>query len=203
MNEKGCLVRGCLFFSFVLFVFAAFFGWGVYSTYKELYALTSDVPVTVPASVGYNADDVKRRYETFASALEAHQPATLRLSADDLNALVATNPDFAELKQRVYFSIEGNKLSAQVSVKLDAVNALRGRWFNGLVTFEPKMERGRLSVIPTSIKAGKLETPTGVLKALQAFSWTDLFVTDPQALSAMTAIQSIRVESDAVVIDAK
>lgn len=200
-QSGGCLVRGCLFFSVVLFVFVGFFFWGAYSTYKNLYALTSDKPVAVPVYQGGDATEAKQRVDRFVQDLDAGKAATLTLSADDLNALVAYDGGFAAMKNRIFFAMEGSALSAQVSAPLDGVRGMQGRWLNATVVFEPKIENRMLSLIPKSIKAGGLEAPSPVLMALQAFPWSNILVPNPNAEEAFSKMKSLRVENGRLVIE--
>ncbi|PAW79874.1 MAG: hypothetical protein B9S32_00680 [Verrucomicrobia bacterium Tous-C9LFEB] len=201
-ESGGCLVRGCLFFSVVLFVFVGFCGWGAYSTYKNLYALTSDAPVAIPVYEGTAGPAVQTRLNAFAEALEAKKSATLRLDVDDMNALVLFDPAFGLLKNRVYFGVEKDCLTAQMSVPLDQMRGLQGRWFNGKITFLPKMENGHLSLIPILIQAGDREAPMGVIKALQAFPWSNIFIPNPKTEELFSGIKAIRVEKNELVIEA-
>ncbi len=141
----GCFARGCLIlciFAIVL-AFACFAGmyWGLHRHSAILYGLywlnkahaIADAPASVPQFTPSDAQiqSVHERCEDFEQKARAGQPAELELTADDLNTLIATNPD---ARGKIFASIDGNGLRFQASVPLEGFIGRPGYYFNGDIT---------------------------------------------------------------------
>jgi len=145
----GCLARGCLIllvFAIVLAI-ACFAGmyWGLHRHSALFYGSywlaktrsIAEAPAPVPE---FSASDqqiqrVRERWQDFEQKTRAGQPAEIELSADDINALIATSED---VRQKVFASIDGNQLRLQVSLPIGEVLGRPGYYFNGDVVIELK-----------------------------------------------------------------
>ncbi len=145
----GCFARGCLIllvFAIVLAI-ACFAGmyWGFQrhsAVVHGIYWLAkthsiAEAPAPVPE---FTASDeqihaVRERWQDFEQKTRAGQPAEIELSADDINALIASN---REARGKVSVSIEGNQLRFQASVPLGEFLGRPGYYFNGDITVEFK-----------------------------------------------------------------
>ena len=97
----------------------------------------ADAPVPVPE---FSASDsqiqsVRERWQDFEQKARASQPAEIELTADDINTLIAKNPDMGG---KVFVSIEGNQLRLQTSDPLGEFLGRPGYYFNGDITVEFK-----------------------------------------------------------------
>ena len=145
----GCFARGCL----VLLIFAvvlAIAGFaGLYSGLQRNSALfygsywlaktrsLAEAAMPVPL---FNASEqqiqaVQERWQDFEQKTRAGQAAEIELTADDINALIATSED---ARGKVFASIDGNQLRLQVSVPIGAFLGRAGYYFNGDVIIEPE-----------------------------------------------------------------
>ena len=145
----GCFARGCLIllvFAIVLAI-ACFAGmyWGLHRHSALFYGSywlaktrsIAEAPAPVPE---FSASDqqiqrVRERWQDFEQKTRAGQPAEIELSADDINALIATSED---VRQKVFASIDGNQLRLQVSLPIGGVLGRPGYYFNGDVVIELK-----------------------------------------------------------------
>ena len=145
----GCLARGCLIllvFAIVLAI-ACFAGmyWGLHRHSALFYGSywlaktrsIAEAPAPVPE---FSASDqqiqrVRERWQDFEQKTRAGQPAEIELSADDINALIATSED---VRQKVFASIDGNQLRLQASLPIRGVLGRPGYYFNGDVVIELK-----------------------------------------------------------------
>jgi hypothetical protein len=145
----GCFARGCLIllvFAIVLAI-ACFAGmyWGLHR-YSALFygsywlAKTrsiAEAPTPVPE---FSASDqqiqrARERWQDFEQKTRAGQPAEIELSADDINALIATSDD---VHGKVFVSIDGNKLRLVASLPIGGVLGKPGYYFTGDVIIELK-----------------------------------------------------------------
>src|SRR5207342_1952938 len=86
----------------------------------------------------FNASDqqvqrVQERWQDFEQKTRAGQAAEIELSADDINALIATSED---ARGKVFVSIDGNQLRLQASVPIGGFLGRPGYYFNGDVVTE-------------------------------------------------------------------
>ena len=147
-KDLGCFARGCLIlliFAIVLAI-AGFGGlyWGLHRNSAMFYGSywlaktrsLAQAPTPVPE---FNASDqqiqlVQERWQDFEQKTRAGQRAEIELSADDINALIATNDG---LRGKVFASIEDNRLRLQASLPIGGVLGRPGYYFNGDVIIEP------------------------------------------------------------------
>ena len=145
----GCFGRGCLILLVFLIVLAiaCFAGvyWGLHRHSALFYgnywlAKTRSIakaPTPVPE---FNASNqqiqlVQERWQDFEQKTRAGQPAEIELSADDINALIATSDD---VRGKVFASIDGDQLRLQASLRIGGVLGRPGYYFNGDVIIELK-----------------------------------------------------------------
>ena len=145
----GCFARGCLtllIFAIVLAI-AGFAGlyWGLHRNSALFYGSywlaktrsLAQAPTPVPV---FNASEqqiqlVQERWEDFEQKTRAGQAAEIELSADDINALIATSED---VRGKVFVSIDRNLLRLQLSVPIGEFLGRPGYYFNGDVVIELK-----------------------------------------------------------------
>jgi hypothetical protein len=143
----GCFARGCLtllIFAIVLAI-AGFAGmyWGLHRHSALFYGSywlaktrsIAEAPTPVPE---FNASDqqierVRERWQDFEQKARAGQAAEIELSADDINALIATTEG---VRGKVFASIDGDQLRLQASVPIGGLLRRPGYYFNGEVVVE-------------------------------------------------------------------
>lgn len=132
----GCFAKGCLIlvvFGIVLFI--AFIG-GTFLAMR--YLRTQYFPKTsveVPASTATEQDQQQAatKWREFERRARAHQPARVELTADEINALIASEP---MLRGKAHVSIEGDAAHLKVSIPLTQVRWLTGHYINGECTVQ-------------------------------------------------------------------
>ena len=143
----GCFGRGCLIllvFAIVLAI-ACFAGiyWGLHRHSALFYgsywlAKTRSIAEASTPVPEFNASDqqiqlVQERWQDFEQKTRAGQSAEIELSADDINALIATSDD---LRGKVFVSIDRDQLRLQASVPIGGIFGRPGYYFNGDVIIE-------------------------------------------------------------------
>ena len=145
----GCFGRGCLILLafLIVLVIACFAGvyWGLHRHSALFYgnywlAKTRSIAEAPTAVPGFNASNqqiqlVQERWQDFEQKTRAGQPAEIELSADDINALIATSD---EVRGKVFASIDGNQLRLLASLPIGGVLGRPGYYFNGDVIIELK-----------------------------------------------------------------
>lgn len=143
----GCFARGCLIllvFAIVLAI-ACFAGmyWGLHRHSALFYGSywlaktrsLAERPMPIPefSASEQETQNVRERWQDFEQKARADQPAELELSAEDVNSLIAGNPD---VRGKVFASMEGNQLRLQMSVPIGQFLGRPGYYFNGDVIIE-------------------------------------------------------------------
>jgi len=145
----GCFGRGCLILLvfLIVLVIACFAGvyWGLHRHSALFYgnywlAKTRSIAEAPTAVPEFNASNqqiqlVQERWQDFEQKTRAGQPAEIELSADDINALIATSDD---VRGKVFASIDGDQLRLQASLPIGGVLGRPGYYFNGDVIIELK-----------------------------------------------------------------
>ena len=143
----GCFGRGCLILLVFVIVLAiaCFSGmyWGLHRHSVLFYGSywmaktrsLAEAPTPIPE---FNASDQQiqlsqERWQEFEQKTRAGQSAEIELSADDINALIATSED---VRRKVFVSIDRDQLRLQASVPMGQFFGRQGYYFNGDVTIE-------------------------------------------------------------------
>ncbi len=143
----GCFARGCLIlavFAIVLAI-ACFAGlyWGLQRHSAVVHGIywlakTHSIAETAASVPEFIASDeqiqsVQERWQDFERKKRAGQPAEIELTADDINSLIAANPD---MRRKAFVSMEENRLRLQTSVSLGQFFGRSSYYFNGDITIQ-------------------------------------------------------------------
>lgn len=131
----GCVGCGCAVLLVLLVLFVGLVAGLTYLVYTEIYSLTSPTASAVQTFDG--GDDLYKtaddKVTAFDQALQQHQPASLHLSADEMNTLLARDPHLSELKIRLFITVTGDQAHAQISYPTNflPLGLIKDRYFNG------------------------------------------------------------------------
>lgn len=157
-KRNGCWFYGCVFVVVSMVVVllglavAAFVVYRTVTQYVEDYTAVAPVAlpkVEIPEAQRKSAVERARRFRDALKEKAATEP--LILTGDDLNALVQES---AKLKDRVYLTIDDDKVKAQVSLPLDEffnTRLTRGRYLNGEAELKATIQDGEAKIEVESI----------------------------------------------------
>ena len=132
----GCFAKGCLILVvFVIVLVIAFVG-GSYVAIRYLrseYFPMTHVQLSTSMATEQEQETVRARWDAFEKAARASEPARIELTADDLNALIDSEP---KLRGKAHVSIENNVGHLEVSIPLGDVRWLRGHYINAECTVQ-------------------------------------------------------------------
>ncbi len=147
--RRGCLFYGCIGVLVVgalvgaLLAILSVVAYRFSSRMVERYTATAPDPVPVVKLPEPRIQSIEERVNAFEDAAEAGDAATLNLTAEELNALIARDPN---LRGRVAVDIEGDLMQGQLSFPLEELGlpniilgGLKGRYLNGMATFTPTL----------------------------------------------------------------
>ena len=157
----GCFAKGCITLVILLMVLGLLVGGFGWYMFRNITAFISPTPVpirTYPATAE-QYQEVIARYTDFIKALNAGQAATLTLSADDLNTLIARDPEFKDVRGKMFMSIEKDELIAETSFPIPEDKRRFGSggrsrgYFNGRARFAASYSGGELTVFVRKIES--------------------------------------------------
>jgi hypothetical protein len=202
--------HGCLFYlgiiaviSLVMLALGAFFG----LRYAKglIGRLTEAEPAHLPTMQLPEAQmfQLHDRVDTFREGVrDGEVVAPLALSADELNALIETDPAFASLKNRLYVSIDGSQLGAQISFPAEQLGLvrLRGRYINAIGTFHAAITNDQLEITAETLSVKGEPVPRNVMREVTSENLAAKFNEDPRASVGLKKLQAIEVKDGKLII---
>lgn len=119
----GCFAKGCLILVVFVILLACAFVAGYYFAQKHEYFSSHHEPLPTSHATVEEENEVRERWDSFEKAARANESARIELGADDINALVASEP---KLRGNAYVTVDESSAHLQVSMPL-----AKGRWFRG------------------------------------------------------------------------
>ncbi len=207
-QRRGCLFYGCLgAIVFALIIVVALFF--VYRVAVNRFLAFTDTKSTELPKVEMTAgesESLQKRVQGFSEDLKAGKtPDVLRLSEKEINGMIATLPELQGLKDKVYVSIDKNRVRGQVSWPLDKlpIPALRNRYVNGEATFKVSLQGGVLIVTLDSLSVGGKSAPEEMMTAFRAENLAKDIYRDPKQAEFMQQLESVEVTDGGVSVTAK
>ena len=203
--RRGCFFYGCITSLVLLVLLLGAVLIGLHYVKKLVNRYTDSQAVEVPTSQmpRDEASMLRHRFESFEAAVREQRPVPpLTLTADDLNALIASGPQQQALQGKVYLSLEGDQLKGQVSVPLEAVgwSMFRGRYLNGSATFNLALHNGALFVTAQSVAVKGSPLPERFMQQIRKENLAASLADDPRAVALLQGLEDIRVSGGKLVI---
>ncbi len=226
----GCYIKGCLILVVLFVMVCAVGGYLAWTSYKQMvqdYTATEPEEIPVVEIERRKMKQLESRLEAFEKAIEAEpelgeggpdfvpnqaplakpenqrEPVTLKLTATELNALIAKSPKF---RGRVLTEIVDGQIKAQVSLPIDDVPGMNslpgieGRFFNGNVTLEVAKEGQEFTVrVADAVIKGK-PVPENWMNSLRKENLAEKFIQNPKTAEIIEKIDTIEVVEDGIVI---
>jgi len=206
----GCLKKfgiGCL----VVLVIAVVGGFLAYKGARKFIGnmveqYTDTAPATLPvvSAAPGEAEAVAKRVKNFSEAFKkGESTGPLVLSAQDINVLIANDPDYASLAGKVHVTIENSQIRGQFSVPLDKLGKelggelgkiVKGRYLNGTGVFQAEMTAGRLTVFVDSVEVRGKQLPEPIMRKLKSKNLAEDANSDPESAAFLQKLQSISVK---------
>ncbi|TWT85721.1 hypothetical protein Pla123a_05280 [Posidoniimonas polymericola] len=208
-KPKGCMFWGCLIVGIggvLMLLLLVGGGFGAYFWAKgQIEQYTSTEPAEIPVSEATDEEiaEIQARVDALQQAVENDQPAAQNevvLTADDINALIASNQD---MKGKVYVTIENGEVTGDVSMPLDDLPMGKGRFLNAKVTLNASYEDG---VPIVTLKGGSVKgqpLPQQFIDALANENLAKDLLKDPKVAEKLRKFDSIKVEGDKIILRLK
>jgi hypothetical protein len=136
----GCFAKGCLTLIIVgVALLVVLVGATIFLANRAVQVFTSTQPVQIQVRPATPAElqVAKAKLDTLRTAARNRQEATIEFNANEINALIANEPEFGGARGRVRVAIANSIASLDVSAPLDSMRwkRLKGHWFNGNIQF--------------------------------------------------------------------
>jgi hypothetical protein len=203
--RRGCFFYGCLAGILCLTIMLAAVLLGLHQLKKMLNQYTDTQPMALPEvqMSREQMEQVVKRVGAFRDAVQAERPTPrLALTADEINAVIATDPNFQPWHGKLYVSIEGNLVKGRVSVPLADVglSRFRGRYLNGEGVLAVSLQDGRLHVTAEQILVKGRSLPGAYMDAIRKTDLAAGAQNNPDAAAALGRLDSIQVQDGKLVI---
>jgi hypothetical protein len=170
----GCLGKGCLILALLILFLLVAGAIGIYYGMKRHSALAHAIvwaqsahllaqePAPVPQfeTTQENMQAAARKWHDFERAARRNEPAQVALTADDLNNLIARNP---QVRGKVFVSVEDNRLHAQASVAMRDYIGYDGYYLNGEIIVQTDGPRALTRPPLTTITVNGRQLPSDLL----------------------------------------
>jgi hypothetical protein len=211
-RKRGCFFYGCLTL-IILTLIAAVGGVllfryvqtqvrGAVAEYTESQPMQLEKADVSPAKL----EALRNRINAFREATANRTaPQELVLTADDINTLLANQPDLRDLADKLFVIIEDDQMKAKISWPLPDIGPLKlkGRYLNGIGTFKVSLSKGDLDVRLQDVEVKGKPIPVQILQELRKQDFGEEIQRDQQAAAAINQIDSVEVKDGTVIIRSK
>ena len=149
-SGAGCFSWGCTaVLVFLLLIVGALFTLSYFS-FSKITHLTSTAPTTPAAFDGGDGVYQKAMQKTddFSQTIQQNKPTSLELSADEINTLIARDPDFAKYQIRTFVSMTGDHADVQISLPTNLIpyGLIKDRFLNVEADVTPAFDPATKSI---------------------------------------------------------
>lgn len=209
----GCCGCGCLFLGLLALLLIALIAIGGYEASTTGIKFTSSHPSNIPTFDSgeevYNS--TMQKLVSFGHDVNAGIPATLRLSTDEINTLIAHDPEFSRNKVHAYFNLTGNQSTLKSCIPTDLITSgyfLKGRYLNSEMTFgltfDPDTKTVGLDL--KNLRVGNSDAPGNYLPSIQTgfnTAFDRILKQDPASKAFLDKVSSIRIDNSELVLESK
>ncbi len=206
-NDGNCFIYGCAILAVlgIIAVVVAALGTRYYvGQLRENY--TEDQAATLPVIdlTDEERDALIARVDAFYDMLKEGTAAEpLILNQNDLNGIIQYHPHFSDLSDKVYFTLDGDKVSGQVSVPLGNIPMFGGRYFNGTADFDVSFEDGvgKVFVLDATVKGEPV--PESVMAEARTENLAKDMQNNPDTQEVMDRIDTIDIVDGKIIVTPK
>lgn len=166
----GCFAKGCLTLIIAIVAFVIVCGVGGWflltRTIDNLTALQpASIQIATPTNV--QSQGAASKAQQLRTALQSNQETTVVFTADDINALIAQDPNFRGVRGSAHVAINNSIVSLELSAPLRSFpwSHVKERWFNGEIQFGFSYVDDKVVVDPKAAEANGHHVPSWILSS--------------------------------------
>ena len=143
--------------------------------------------------------------QSFANALDGKNDSReLVLSAADINALIQNDPQYKDVRDKLFVMLDGDQIKGRISVPLDQIHSqFKGRYLNGTATLKVSLQNGALDVRLQDVDVGGKPLPGPVMSGFKNVNLAQDAQKDQKARANLEKFESIEVKDSKLIIRAK
>ncbi len=196
---------------------------GVVLVPRYIRSLRENVFATAPAELpkvtatDQEIDAIKARAERFAKTLDdPNQSGTLVLTADDINKMIARDPDWQKSPVTPYFEIKDGRVIGHFVIPIDKVATseddrkvveflgVEGRYINATAVVRLSLRDGRLDVYLDEMKASGKALPRLLASWLRKQNLGQKMLDENAEMrESIRKLESIEVKDDQIIIKSR
>jgi hypothetical protein len=209
----GCLGCGCGILLLIIVLGGGLMAGGMYYLAQKSAALTSNQAAAVPNFDG--GDDVynsaNQKIAAFSQNNRNGQAAKLELTADEINTLIARNPDLKASQVHLFVTLNDSRIQLQASVPAGLIplvpgGMLKDRFLNATLDFTPGFDGDTKSFDITlhRLRVGDSDVSADNLASMQS-TFNTIVETEiqqnPDAKQFFGHVDEISVKDNTLVIE--
>ena len=206
-RQHGCFFWGCIISIILTLLLVIAVGVGFYFFYQFVGKMVDQYTATAPTELPRvempeeERKTVAERVKAFREALKEGTPAEpLVLTSEEINAAIEQD---ADLKGKVYVTIEKDKLKGQVSIPLTdfpSFGLTRGRYLNGQAEFNVWVKDGVLFVTISSLEINGKPAPDEFFNSFRGQNLAKDAHTNPKYGQAIRNLENVEIKDGKLII---
>ena len=202
---RGCFHYGCIAGLVLVLVLVLGGLYGMHYAKKMVTDFTDPKPAPLPQThlPAGEFDKLEQRLDAFRQAVRAGKATQpLVLTADEINALIAGDPDFSGVKGKLYITLDGDEIKGQVAIPMESVglNLFKGRYLNGTGKFSLSLHRGKLRLFVLSFIVKNRAVPEPYMEHIRKYNWAEDSNRNPRVAAALDALKDIQVHDSKLIV---
>lgn len=209
--KRGCWFYGCITLA-VLVLIGSIGTWLAVRHFVRqaaglinYYTSTNAVPIERVTISDADLKSLQARVQSFANALDGKNGSReLVLSAADINALIQNDPQYKDVRDKLFVMLDGDQIKGRISVPLDQIHSqFKGRYLNGTATLKVSLQNGALDVRLQDVDVSGKPLPGPVMSGFKNVNLAQDAQKDQKARANLEKFESIEVKDSKLIIRAK
>jgi len=184
---KGCLTCGCIGLIVIVLLIGGMIGGGAFYANKVIEPYITETPIKITPYKATESEMTKVQKKV--DAVKDGSSKVLFLTGNELNTLVAMNPDTAQLSENVYFYIIKDVMRIKGNIPIPVIN----KYLSGRIDVRAKTTGKDIAINIISIVLEKGTIPPESMNEIQRMNLYDQIKTNPQSSEAASQISAINI----------